>query len=131
MNHTSPAWRHFHVSSFDRLVTSPLGTLVVLLAAAFLEAWGDSFFQTSFHRAAGMGRILMFVAGAAVLALYGSLVNVPRWEFGKLIGMYVALFFFAAQVIAKVRFGESPTVPVCAGGALIVSGGLLIALWHG
>ena len=119
------------MSSIDRLVTNPLGTLAVLLTAAFLEAWGDSLLQTSFYRAAGAGRILSFLAGAAVLAVYGSMVNVPRWEFGKLIGIYVAMFFVAAQVIAKVRFGQNPTVPVCAGGALIIGGGLLIAFWRG
>jgi small multidrug resistance family-3 protein len=118
------------VSLFDRLVSNSLGTLAVLLAAAFLEAWGDSFFQTSFYRASGMGRVLAFLAGAAVLALYGSVVNVPRWEFGKLLGIYVAMFFVAAQVIAKVRFGEVPTMPVYAGGALIVGGGLIVAFWH-
>jgi len=118
------------VRSIDPLVENPLGTLAVLLIAAFLEAWGDSLFQTSFYRTAGMGRVLSFLAGAALLAFYGSMVNVPRWDFGKLIGIYVAMFFVAAQVIARVRFGESPTVPVYAGGALIVGGGLLIAFWR-
>lgn len=113
----------------DRLVANPLGVLVVLTLAAFLEAWGDSFFQVSFYRSTGMGRVLAFVAGAAVLASYGAVVNVPRWDFGKLLGVYVVLFFLVAQVLARVRFGQSPTLPIYAGGALIVSGGLVIAFW--
>ena len=113
----------------DGTVANPLGTLAVLLTAAFLEAWGDSFFQTSFYRATGTARILSFLAGAALLAIYGSVVNVPRWDFGKLIGIYVAMFFVAAQVIAGMRFGQIPTAPVCVGGALIVGGGLVIAFW--
>jgi small multidrug resistance family-3 protein len=118
------------VTFLDRLVGNPVGMVLVLAFAAFLEAWGDSFFQVSFYRASGMGRVLAFAAGAVVLACYGSVVNTPRWDFGKLLGVYVVLFFVVAQVIAKVRFGQTPTPPIYAGGALIVAGGLVIALWR-
>jgi len=115
----------------NRLVANPVGALTVLTLAAFLEAWGDSFFQVSFYRSSGLGRVLAFLAGAAVLAAYGSVVNVPRWDFGKLLGVYVVLFFLMAQILNRVRFGQSPTLPICAGGGLIVAGGLVIALWKG
>ncbi len=75
-------------------------------------------------------RVLAFVAGALVLAIYGSLVNVPRWHFGRLIGAYVVLFFIVAQIVARVRFGQSPTPSIYVGGALIAAGGLVIALWR-
>ena len=115
----------------DRLVHYPLGALAVLTLAAFLEAWGDSFFQFGFYRSTGFGRALALLAGAAVLAAYGSVVNVPRWDFGKLLGAYVVLFFLMAQVLNKVRFGQSPTPPIYAGGALIVAGGLVVVFWKG
>jgi len=117
------------VNLLDRLVANPFGIFVVLTLAAFLEAWGDSFFQVSFYRSSGVGRVLAFAAGAAVLASYGAVVNVPRWDFGQLLGVYVVLFFLVAQVLAKVRFGQSPTLPIYVGGALISSGGLVIAFW--
>jgi small multidrug resistance family-3 protein len=41
----------------------------------------------------------------------------------------VVLFFLMAQVQNKLRFGQSPTPPIYLGGALIVSGGLVIAFW--
>jgi hypothetical protein len=113
----------------NRLVANPLGALAVLTLAALLEAWGDSFFQVGFYRSSGMGRVLAILAGAAVLAAYGSVVNVPRWDFGKLLGAYVVLFFLMAQLLNKVRFGQSPTTPIYAGGALIVAGGLVVAFW--
>lgn len=113
----------------DRLVGNPFGAAGVLALAAFLEAYGDSFFQVSFYRSSGLSRVLAFVAGAVVLAAYGSVVNVPRWDFGKLLGVYVVLFFLMAQLLNKLRFGQSPTVPIYAGGALIVAGGLVIAFW--
>lgn len=119
------------MNMLDRLVANPLGAFCVLTLAAFLEAYGDSFFQVSFYRSSGLGRVLAFVAGAAVLAAYGSVVNAPRWDFGKLLGVYVVLFFLMAQLLARVRFGQSPTPPIYAGGALIVAGGLVIAFWKG
>ena len=114
----------------NRLVSNPLGMFGLLAFAAAFEAWGDSFFQTSFYRASGFGRVLAFLAGTAVLACYGSVVNLPRWDFGKLLGVYVTLFFVVAQIIAWARFGQTPTTPIYAGGALIVIGGLVIAFWR-
>jgi drug/metabolite transporter (DMT)-like permease len=58
-------------------------------------------------------------------------VNLPQWDFGKLLGAYVALFFVVAQVVAKVRFQQSPTAPIWVGGSLIVAGGLVITFWKG
>lgn len=113
----------------DRLVSYPLGAFAVLAVAASLEAYGDSFFQQGFYRSSGFDRVLALVAGVAVLAAYGSVVNVPRWDFGRLIGVYVVLFFLVAQVLNKVRFGHWPTPPVIAGGVLIVAGGAVIAFW--
>lgn len=117
------------MSFLERLVQNPLGALGVLAIAAFFEAWGDSCFQAGFYRAAGSMRMLMLIAGTVVLALYGSTVNLPRWDFGKLLGIYMVLFFLAAQLVAKIRFGQSPTPPIYLGGAFIVIGGAVMTLW--
>jgi len=119
------------LDTLSRFIANPVGAFAALSLAAFLEVYGDSFFQVSFFRSTGLGRVVAFASGAAVLALYGSVVNVPRWDFGKLLGIYVALFFVMAQIVARVRFGQSPTTPIYAGGGLIVAGGLLIAFWKG
>jgi small multidrug resistance family-3 protein len=119
------------LETLNRLIANPVGAFVALILAAFLEVYGDSFFQVSFFRSTGLGRLTAFASGVAVLALYGSVVNVPRWDFGKLLGVYVALFFVVAQIVAKIRFGQSPTTPIYAGGGLIVAGGMLIAFWKG
>jgi small multidrug resistance family-3 protein len=119
------------MSTVEQFVRGPLGSLIFLLIAALLEAGGDAFFQAAFYRASGWGRPTAILAGVVILAAYGSIVNLPRWDFGRLIGVYVAMFFVMAQVINKLRFGHSPTVPVYVGGALVVAGGLVMAFWQG
>ena len=113
----------------DRVTASPAGIFGVLALAAFLEAFGDSFFQVAFYRSSGVGRLFALLAGTAVLACYGAVVNTPKWDFGRLIGVYVVFFFISAQLVNRARFGQSPTLPIYAGGALIVAGGMLMALW--
>lgn len=114
----------------NQIVASRVGMFVVLLLAAFLEAFGDSCFQTGLYRSSGVMRYVSFAGGAIALALYGLVVNTPPWQFGKLLGLYVVLFFLVAQILAKVRFNESPTPPILLGGSLILAGGMIISLWQ-
>ena len=111
----------------NHLVAHRSGALLLLSLAAFLEVYGDSCFQSALYRASGMSRALAFAGGAVSLAAYGLTVNAPRWEFGKLLGVYVVLFFLLAQIVARVKFGQAPTIPILIGGALIVAGGIIIS----
>jgi len=102
------------------------GALVLLLSAAALEALGDSCFQSGLHRSAGLDRAWYALGGALALILYGVLVNIAPWKFGKLLGIYVVFFFVVAQTLAWLRFGEVPTRPMLIGGSLIIAGGAII-----
>jgi drug/metabolite transporter (DMT)-like permease len=113
----------------SQLVSSPIGAFAVLAFAAFLEVSGDACFQSGLYRTSGATSTFWFSLGTLILAGYGLFVNLPQWDFGKLLGVYVVLFFFFAQIVAKVRFHQSPTAPILAGGALIVAGGLVITFW--
>jgi small multidrug resistance family-3 protein len=75
-------------------------------------------------------RLAFFAAGAVILFTYGIVVNLPNWDFGRLLGVYVALFFVVAQIINALAFKTPPTLPILAGGALIVAGGLLMTFWR-
>lgn len=112
----------------NHIVAHRSGALFLLAIAAFLEAYGDSCFQSALYRSSGMSRALAFVGGAVSLAAYGLVVNAPRWEFGKLLGVYVVLFFLLAQIVARVKFGQTPTLPILIGGALICIGGVIISV---
>lgn len=103
---------------------------LLLLLAATLEASGDAIVRLGLHSQNNGARIGLFVAGAAVLFAYGVAVNSPPWDFGKLLGVYVTLFFLVAQIINLVFFGVRPDLPIFAGGALIMAGGLVITLWR-
>lgn len=112
----------------NHLVAYRAGALFLLAVAAFLEAYGDSCFQSALYRSSGMSRALGFVGGAVSLAAYGLVVNAPRWEFGKLLGVYVVLFFLWAQIVARLKFGQLPGPSILIGGALICAGGLVISI---
>jgi len=103
---------------------------LLLLLAAVLEAGGDALVRVGLHSPGTAARIGLFAAGAAVLFAYGVTVNAPPWDFGKLLGVYVTLFFVVAQVINLVFFHVRPDLPIFVGGALIVGGGLVITLWR-
>jgi len=99
------------------------GMLGVLVAAACLEVGGDALIR----RGLGGGGGLWMVAGAAVLVAYGFAVNLTKVDFGKWMGLYIAVFFGVAQVVAMAAFKEKPGWPVVVGGSLVVAGGLVMA----
>ncbi len=118
------------MNAVSQLVQNPLGAFAFLTVAAILEAFGDSCFQAALYRSAGWASAGAAISGAVVLVAYGITVNLPRWDFGRLIGVYVAVFFVSAQVINRVRFGHAPTPPIYVGGALMVAGGLVMTFWR-
>ena len=118
------------MNAINQLVLNPLGAFAFLTIAAILEAFGDSCFQAAMYHSTGSARVATAISGAVVLVAYGVMVNLPRWDFGRLIGVYVAVFFISAQVINRLRFGHAPGLPIYVGGALIVAGGLVMTFWQ-
>ena len=111
-----------------QIVGWPAG--VLLFVAALLEVWGDSFFYSGV-RSSGLARWGLMLAGAGVLAFYGLFVNLPKRDFGPLLGLYVVFFFFVAQAVALLRFKQTMTLPLWVGGVLIAAGGVVISCWKG
>lgn len=102
--------------------------LFILLCAAILEAAGDALMRKGIFNEVLAQRALLLLGGGLILAAYGYVVNVPRWDFGRLLGVYVAMVFAVAQITAWIVFGQRPSVAVWAGGILIVAGGLVVSL---
>lgn len=96
---------------------------VALVAAAVLEIGGDGAIRVGLIRSSAPW--LLF--GATLLVNYGFVVNASRSiDFGKLMGLYIAVFFIVSQVVSMVVFNERPSLRLLFGGALIVLGGLII-----
>ena len=94
-----------------------------------LEVGGDALIRGGLHGTTVAITVAMLIAGAAVLFAYGVTVNLPPWNFGRLLGVYVALFFLVAQAVNYLFFGAAPTPSVLLGGALIMAGGAVVAAW--
>jgi hypothetical protein len=104
-------------------------TPIVLLIAACLEVGGDAIVRVGLKGQAGAARVGFLALGALVLFGYGVFVNTAPADFGRLLGIYVVLFFLVAQIVNLFAFGVRPGMGIVVGGALIVAGGLAITLW--
>jgi hypothetical protein len=117
------------MNQHTQIVSTPVGTFAVLALAAYLEVQGDACFQAGLYHASRMRRVGWFLAGTAVIVCYSLFLNSSNIDFGKLLGIYVVLFFLVAQIVAKLQFHQSPSKPIYVGGAFIAIGGLIMTLW--
>jgi len=98
-------------------------TLIALVVAALLEVGGDAAIRTGLVRSAAG----WLVFGALTLVAYGFVVNLNRAiDFGRLMGVYIAIFFLVSQVISYLLLRETPSWSLVLGGTLIVAGGAVI-----
>ena len=98
-------------------------TVTFLVVAATLEIAGDAAIRNGLVRS----HWLWPVVGIALLGTYGFIVNSnTAMDFGKVLGLYIAVFFVVSQVISAVAFGERPSPALLVGGALIIAGGFVI-----
>jgi small multidrug resistance family-3 protein len=98
-------------------------TAVALLAAALLEVGGDALIRMGLRE-----RWIFLGAGALALFVYGVMVNQGRLDFGRLMGVYIAVFFLVSQLVAFAFFRDLPDFKTIAGGLLIIIGGAVIML---
>jgi hypothetical protein len=102
---------------------------VLLLIATTLEVSGDAVVRLGLYNRVGPGRVALLVAGALLLLGYGSFLNTAPVDFGRVVGLYIATLFVVWQIINFLVFRALPNLPVCVGGLLIISGGLIITFW--
>src|SRR5262249_26766533 len=97
--------------------------LMLLALAAVLEVGGDAAIRRGLLESS-RGWML---AGSLALVAYGFTVNVPRWiDFGRLMGLYIVVFFVVSQPVTRLASGGRPRAGLLLGGALIAWGGLII-----
>jgi hypothetical protein len=106
-----------------------LHPLVLLLIATMLEVSGDAVVRMAIYNHVGAIRVALFLAGAALLFGYGSLLNLAPLDFGRVVGLYIATLFVVWQLINFVVFRTLPTMPILVGGGLVIAGGAIITFW--
>ena len=95
---------------------------LVFIAAALLEVGGDA----AVRRGLRGGGLLLILAGFIVLGSYGLVVNIVKWDFSKLLGVYVAVFAVVSVLFGRYIFKESIPTSTWLGLTVIVVGGLII-----
>jgi hypothetical protein len=110
-------------------VVQNIHTLIFLLIAATLEVGGDAVIRIAIYKHVGLARVALMMTGVLLLFGYGFSINLAPLEFREVVGLYIATLFVIWQVINFVAFRTSPSLPVLAGGALIMAGGLIITFW--
>ena len=74
---------------------------LVFVFAALLEVGGDAVVRRGLR-----GRSAFWLlAGCALLAIYGVVVNSVKWDFSRLLGVYVGVFAAVAVLFGRFVFG--------------------------
>ncbi len=95
---------------------------VIFIAAAVLEVGGDAVIRKGLR-----GSIIWFIlTGFLMLGSYGVVVNTVRWDFSKLLGVYVAVFAVVSILAGRFIFRETIPLTTWLGLAIIVFGGAVI-----
>ena len=80
---------------------------LIFIAAALLEVAGDAVIRHGLR-----GRSAAWIlAGCTALASYGLVVNSVRWDFSKLLGVYVGFFALVSILVSRFILGRQSRLP--------------------
>jgi len=94
----------------------------IFLTAAIMEVTGDALIRKGLRG----GGALLIALGFLVLGGYGIVVNTVRWDFSRLLGVYVCVFAFVSILAGRFVFKELIPVSTWIGLAIIIIGGAVI-----
>jgi hypothetical protein len=86
---------------------TPLAWLI-FIGAAILEVGGDAVIRKGLRESG----LLIIVIGCVMLGCYGLVVNMVRWDFSKLLGVYVAVFALMSILFGRFVFQEELQRPL-------------------
>jgi small multidrug resistance family-3 protein len=102
----------------------------ILVVATALESFGDATIRIGLFNRSGAVQAATLLGGAALLFGYGVLLNLAPVPFERVVGLYIATLFCVWQAVSFASFRTLPSMPVMAGGLLIVAGGLVVTFWQ-
>lgn len=94
----------------------------IFIGAAILEVGGDAVVRKGLRG----GSLLIILTGCAMLGFYGVVVNTVKWEFSKLLGVYVAIFASISILFGRFVFEENIPNTTWIGLFVIVCGAMII-----
>jgi drug/metabolite transporter superfamily protein YnfA len=95
---------------------------LIFIGAAILEVGGDAVVRKGLR---GSG-LIVILTGAVMLGCYGVVVNMVKWDFSKLLGVYVAIFALVSILFGRFVFKEHIPAATWIGLLVIVLGGMII-----
>jgi len=95
---------------------------LIFVLAAMLEISGDAIIRFGLRHSDLFRIIIGFVA----LGCYGLIVNIVKWDFSKLMGVYVAVFATISILFGRYVLKENIPTSTWIGLCVIVLGGLMI-----
>ena len=97
-------------------------TWLIFIIAAVLEVVGDATIRKGLINQ----NFTVVASGCLILGLYGLAVNLVKWDFSKLLGVYVALFALVSLLWGRFIFKEAIPSSTWLGLSVILAGGLII-----
>ncbi len=95
---------------------------IIFVCAAILEVGGDAVVREGLR-----GKNSLFVMmGFGILGSYGVVVNMVKWDFSKLLGVYVSIFALISVLYGRFVFHENIPVMTWIGLITIICGGIII-----
>ena len=95
---------------------------IIFIIAALLEVSGDAIIRKGL-RSSG---IILIILGFIILGFYGIIVNTVKWDFSKLLGVYVAVFATISILFGRFVFKENVPISTWVGLLIVILGGLII-----
>ncbi len=95
---------------------------LVFVGAAILEVGGDAVVRKGLRGSS----LIIILTGCATLGCYGVVVNIVKWDFSKLLGVYVAVFAVISILFGRFVFRETIPNSTWIGLMVIVCGAMII-----
>jgi drug/metabolite transporter (DMT)-like permease len=94
----------------------------IFIGAAILEVGGDAVVRKGLRG----GSLIFIIIGVTMLGGYGLVVNMVKWDFSKLLGVYIAVFALIGQLFGHFVFQEKIPIANWIGLIVIIGGGTII-----
>ena len=95
---------------------------IIFIGAAILEVGGDAVVRKGLRGHS----LAVIMTGCVMLGTYGIVVNTVKWDFSRLLGVYVAVFALVSVLFGRFVFKETIPNSTWIGVMVIVCGAMII-----